>query len=255
MGALTLLVDADVIVHQSAAAHQRVTDWGDGTVSVATDPIEDAIETMRKVVAEYKRHLHAKFVVWCISHSDNFRKLILPTYKANRPVKPTLVAPLKEWVKANTKCYVRPGLEGDDVIGILATHPKLLPGTKVIVSIDKDLKTIPGTIYNPGKDTLTRVSREEADYWHLFQTLTGDPTDNYKGCPGIGPVKAEKILYEGGGSMWASPWERIVAAFAEKDLTEADALIQARVARILRHTDYDFKRKEPILWRPPTASP
>jgi hypothetical protein len=31
------------------------------------------------------------------------------------------------------------------------------------------------------------------------------------------------------------------------------ALVWARVARIRRHTDYNFKTKEPILWTPPKA--
>ena len=39
-------------------------------------------------------------------------------------------------------------------------------------------------------------------------------------------------------------------AFEKKGLTEDDALLQARVARILRASDYDFKKKEPIMWTP-----
>ena len=35
-------------------------------------------------------------------------------------------------------------------------------------------------------------------------------------------------------------------------LYTADAIIQARVARIYRASDYDFKKKEVILWSPPT---
>jgi DNA polymerase-1 len=39
---------------------------------------------------------------------------------------------------------------------------------------------------------------------------------------------------------------------AEKHgLSEEYMLRQARLARILRASDYDFKRKEPILWLPP----
>lgn len=249
MKPLTLLIDADIVVYRAAEVHQRVVDWGDGVVSVSTDPIEEAILTMQHEVDEYMTHLHATRLVWCLSDDTNFRKTILPTYKANRKVKPVLVAPLKEWVKANTKCYVKPTLEGDDVMGILATHPRLLPGPKLIVSIDKDMKTIPATIYNPGHDTLTVVSPEEADYWHMFQTLVGDPTDNFKGCPGIGKVRAAAILDD---MKFDTSWQCVVSAFGAKGLTEEDALVQARVARILRHTDYDYKLKEPILWQPPT---
>ena len=33
-------------------------------------------------------------------------------------------------------------------------------------------------------------------------------------------------------------------------MTEEDALINARLARILTTNDYDHERKEPILWQP-----
>jgi DNA polymerase-1 len=253
---LTLLLDADIIIYRAATVHQRVTDWGDGNISVATDPIEEAILTMQHEVDEYQVATGAKRLVWCVSDSSdrNFRKLILPTYKFNRPVKPVLCAPLKAWVLANTKSYLRPTLEGDDVMGILATHPKLLPGKKMIVSIDKDMKTIPTTIYNPGKGTEVTYTPEESDYWHLYQTLMGDTTDGYKGCPGVGKVNAARILHgvecpHGASSPLA--WHYVVSAFKHAGLTEEHALVQARVARILRHTDYDYKTKQPILWSPP----
>ena len=38
------------------------------------------------------------------------------------------------------------------------------------------------------------INEKEANYFHMLQTLTGDPTDGYKGCPNIGKVTAEKIL-------------------------------------------------------------
>ena len=48
------------------------------------------------------------------------------------------------------------------------------------------------------------------------------------------------------GELWAA----VVATYEKAKLSEGDALTQARVARILRASDYDFKRKEPILWQP-----
>jgi hypothetical protein len=38
------------------------------------------------------------------------------------------------------------------------------------------------------------ITEAQADRFHMIQTLTGDVTDGYPGCPGIGPVKAEQIL-------------------------------------------------------------
>ena len=87
------------------------------------------------------------------------------------------------------------------------------------------------------------ITEDEANYFHLYQTLIGDTADNYKGCPGIGPVTAHRLLS-------VSPtWATVKDAFALKGLSEDDALLQARIARILRATDVDANYK-PILWKP-----
>ncbi len=84
----------------------------------------------------------------------------------------------------------------------------------------------------------------------MYQTLTGDSTDGYKGCPKVGPVAAARLLEPLMGEP-AGMWIAVLLSFKKAGLTEADALVQARVARILRHTDYDFTNKLPILWTPP----
>jgi DNA polymerase-1 len=143
------------------------------------------------------------------------------------------------------------GLEADDVMGILATTDRFI-GESVVVTLDKDLRTVPGVHFNPLKDTKPlRVTDAQADYWWLTQALTGDTTDFYKGIPGCGPKKAEKIL--GPLHPKASPailWPKVLAAYHAASLTESDALQQARVARILRRCDYDKSTKEVLLWHP-----
>ena len=42
----------------------------------------------------------------------------------------------------------------------------------------------------------------------------------------------------------------IQKAFEDKGLTEEDALLNARLARILTDEDYDSKEKQPKLWTP-----
>jgi DNA polymerase-1 len=201
-------------------------------------------------IAGIKKAMKCREVVLCFTDTTNFRKAILPTYKASRSAKPLLLQALKDALVGKYRSFVKRGLEGDDVMGILATHPTLISGTKLMYSIDKDLKQIPGWLFNPGKDTLVQTSVQDADYFHMYQTLTGDTTDNYTGIPGVGHVYATAWLEEHGAT-----WAAVVAKYAACRLTEEDALIQARVARILRHTDYDFKRKEPILWTPSDLKP
>jgi DNA polymerase-1 len=132
-------------------------------------------------------------------------------------------------------------------MGVLATMP--MKAQRIIVSQDKDMQTIPTQVWRQGD--LVSVTELEADYFHMFQTLTGDITDGYKGCPGIGKVKAEKLLnaaMEKDENMWGP----VVAAYEKAGLTEDDALRQARLARILRFSDWDNVNKKPILWCPPT---
>ena len=69
--------------------------------------------------------------------------------------------------------------------------------------------------------------------------------DNYPGCPGIGPVRAKRILADAD-----DPWAAVVQAYEKKGLGEEDALLQARLARILQEDTWDQENKEPILWTP-----
>lgn len=243
----TLLVDGDILAYRAAANFQSTLDFGEGPIVVADD-IEDAKAAIRDELDELASTLDAQGIAVCLSDDlANWRKDVLPTYKGNRSYagRPELLYPLKDWLCDTYGKWRRHTLEGDDVMGILATHPYLIKGEKIIVSIDKDMRQIPGKLYVEGKDSLITITPEEADHFHLLQTLTGDPVDNYKGCPGVGPKKAARIL-EG----CEGPWGYIVEAYEARGLTEADALQQARVARICRHTDYDFKERKVKLWTP-----
>lgn len=243
------LIDADITAFASAVAVEKSIDWGDGIWTLHADE-EEGKRLFSDSIARVKENVGADKVILAFSDSSNFRKDVLPSYKANRAGsrQPLIRRALTEWAKGEYECYVRPGLEGDDVLGILATMPRKGKAAKdeyIICTIDKDLKTIPGLHYNMGKDEFFEVTVEEADRWHLLQTLTGDPTDNYAGCPGCGPVKANRILDND------CSWAAVVAAYEKAGFSEEEALVQARVARICRADDYDFKKKQVILWTPP----
>jgi DNA polymerase-1 len=242
---LTLLIDGDVVAYKAAAAVETEIDWGDDLWTLHSDLDETKVIVQNQIEAWAER-FNADRVVFAFSDSHNFRKDIYPLYKANRKGKrkPVAYKQLVSWATETWPTYVRPGLEGDDVLGILSTSETILRGTKIIISVDKDFKTIPGYFFNPDKDTQPVFSHSaEADYMHLYQTLTGDATDGYPGLPGCGPKGAEKVLEE-------PTWAAVVAAYEKKGLTEEDALIQARCARILRAEDYDFTKKEVKLWLP-----
>lgn len=179
----------------------------------------------------------------CLSDDTNFRKGLYDKYKGQRSWmrRPLALKAIRKWFIEEHDAVIMPNLEGDDVMGILATDPHKTHNT-IIVSIDKDMKTIPGHYYRD--DTLFNISSEEAEYYHLFQTLTGDVADGYPGCPKVGKVTAKEILDKD------CSWEAVVKAFKKAKLTEEDALLQARLARILRHQDYNFEENVPYLWTP-----
>jgi 5'-3' exonuclease len=111
------------------------------------------------------------------------------------------------------------------------------------------MRTIPGAHFHLGTRQLFTVSEAEADYNHLFQTLTGDATDGYSGCPGVGKVTAAKLL---DGKSYEEMWDVVVRAYKKAGLGEEEAIQQARVARICRASDFNSKTGEVILWNPPT---
>jgi DNA polymerase-1 len=248
------LLDGDIIAFRAAAAVSKQFDFGDGKTERPSDA-PAAIQAALETVTAWQGLSRCKDLYVCFTGPHNFRKAVLPTYKAHR----TQGKPPDYWdvVQAVTERFptrVVDGLEADDLMGILATTPKNVDKS-VVVTIDKDLRTVPGRHLNPTKETSPKVVLlKDADYFWLTQVLTGDSTDGYVGLKGIGPKKADKILGGNPNSTLLALWGKIVAAYRDAGQTEDDALVQARVARILRNDDYDRLTKEVILWHP-TSSP
>lgn len=249
----TLLIDADILLHRFGNSNQSKIQWDEGTAAVAVAPIEDVL----REVDSFVEHLLALFPgtepFLCFSGDKNFRYKVLPTYKHNRAKleKPIHFEAIREHLMLRYTYLRQPNLEGDDLMGIISTSER---GQHIICSNDKDMKQIPGKHYNWNSGRKFTVTKDQAEDWFYLQVLTGDPGDGYTGIPGIGPVKARAILdteiNENQDDPMTEPWERIVHAYEQHGLTEEDALVQARVARILRKGDYDFETKEVKLWTP-----
>jgi 5'-3' exonuclease len=252
-----MLLDGDQFLHRACAAVERDVKWDDENHVLVSNEVE-AWEVVEGSVKKTLEHFGHEEHVLCLSDTgtQDFRKdLVDPTYKAHRQGtrKPLCFADLKQKMLRELKCRSVPGLEADDVMGILATKPG--DHERIIVSRDKDMRTIPTKVWTG--DKFYNVSEVEADYFHLYQTLVGDTSDGYKGCPGIGPKKAEKLLQDAidaNSHLYDAhcAWTAVVAAYVKAGLTEADALRQARLARILRWSDWDAENKRPILWTPST---
>lgn len=239
-----LLLDGDHILHRCCAAAEHETKWDDDNRVLVTN-VEEAWDTVRSSIENTLEHFNERNHVIAMGSGPYFRHQLHPEYKGGRGRKPLGYYDVKERLAKEYNVVSMPGIEADDVMGILATKPNSVD--KIIVAKDKDMKSVPGKLWDGSKFTV--ISEAEADYWHMYQTLVGDRTDNYPGCPGVGFKKAEKILEQDtvlGGGLWC--W--VVKAFLDASLDEAEALKQSRIARILRWTDWDSEKKEPILWTP-----
>ena len=237
---MNLLIDADYIVYKCCAACETEIDYGEDVIFV-TSNYSDAYKAVTRDISNITKQF-GDFAtpILFFSDSNNFRKKISPDYKGHRNrKKPCGYKRVIRDLRINYEVIVMKTLEADDAMGIYATaHPG-----NMIVSPDKDMRQIPGKQSNL-TDT-TYITPEEGARWHLIQTLAGDQTDGYSGVPGIGVKRAETLFDKEGYS-----WQTVLKAFNDKGLTDADALLNARLARILTLDDYDTKRQEPILWTP-----
>lgn len=255
------LIDADVLAYQAAVVSERPVKWGNDLWTLHSFESEAQEHFAHMVVTiTAKAGCDSAILAW--SDTENFRKDVLPTYKSNRKDtrKPLTLAPIRVWGQETYESVIIPNLEGDDVLGLLATENVPNGFDYVICTIDKDLKTIPSNHYNFGKDLHFTTTLAEADYYHMTQTLTGDATDGYKGCPSVGAVGAKKILDDALALAKSNDhekfnnwymWIAVVKAFEKAGLGEEEALVQARVARILRTPEYDHKKRKVKLWSPP----
>lgn len=238
---MTLLIDADFICYKSCAACESEVDFGEDVI-VVTSRFSEALDLCRRELYRIADDLGVyDDSILFFSDSRNFRKSIDPEYKGHRNrKKPCGYKRVINALREDFPVVIMPELEADDAIGIYATQH---PG-HIICSPDKDMRQVPGELYDL-TNPVTEITEEEGRRWHLIQTMAGDQTDGYAGVPGIGVKKAEALLDSEGAT-----WKTVVNAFAAKDLDEDVALRNARLAKILQVTDYDFTTSQPRLWSP-----
>lgn len=281
----TLLIDGDILAFVSAAAAQRAIgnpQVDDSGCIYAFASLPEGIAIMENMLGSLKAKLNATGACIALSSSSNWRKEVLPSYKSNRDElsKPVLLGHLKQHLRDAHGAESVEGLEADDLVGIWATaFDDGFMDQRICVSRDKDFQGIPGfhhtlgDLRSDGTPRVREVTEWQAKRFHLVQCLSGDRIDGYGGCPGLGMARAAAIIDDPkrlvpragtitvgknkGKSVtrwFAEPtndyWACIVSNYLKAGLTEHDALLTARVAKILLAEDYDFKKGVVRLWTP-----
>ena len=241
------VIDADILLYKACRVAEEEVNWGDDQWVLWSDlnKVKTIIDDQVSLIVE---EMEADRSILCFSDKKNYRKEINPEYKANRRGgrKPLCFQGALQYCKDTYPFRQFTSLEADDVIGIIATTESD-KNEYVIVSEDKDLLTVPGLHWNLKTKELFSLSEKEADFNFFAQTLTGDTVDNYKGCPSVGKVTAEKLLKS------VEPkdlWETVVTRYEKAGLKEQDAILNARMARILRKCEYNRQTEEVKLWSP-----
>jgi DNA polymerase-1 len=242
----TLLIDADVLAFEASVIAEESIEWKEEMWTVHADMALAKARIVNRV-EQFKEKLQADDIVMALTDRANYRRILNPDYKSNRSKSrlPIILKQVKKWIIEEMDGQLWPNLEADDVISILATDKKMDEET-IIVSIDKDFKSVPGIYYDFNKDETHHVSQEDADRYHLIQTLTGDATDGYSGVPKVGAVTAKRLLEKEGYE-----WDVVKKCYEKAGLTENDALMNAWMARLLQADNYCFRTNTiKKLWTP-----
>ena len=242
------ILDGDIIAYRAAF-------WAD------SEGIEDLPSRIAEDIKNWTpQGVDAVVVAMSCPRTHNYRRMLWPVYKQHRDYfqSPESMGVSIECIYDIPSITVRcvNHLEADDLIGMLVSE-----GRAIGVTVDKDLRQIPGWHWNPDKESEpVQVSGKEADKYFYQQWMTGDTTDNIWGLWKVGPAKAKKVLENHPKESWD---EVIMTMYKEEDWSkrpknrvpvemepEEFALAQARCVRILRAGDYNKETQEVNLWGP-----
>lgn len=255
------LIDADSLLYKAGFTFEEKFDWNEWEVSIGKEAPQECIfsntieakNAIDSLIENIKFNTGCDEVELWLTAEGNFRYDVLDTYKSNRKGsrKPKDFQILWKYLVEEYNAQVAVGYEADDVVVYKKTkHPE----DYFLCAIDKDvlLQSV-GTHYNYNKDEFIEVNGEEAERFFYYQVLVGDTVDGYKGCPGIGNVKANKIL-DKAKEEGIPLWEAVRDTFEDKGFTEEDAIIQARLASMhqLEATGKGFYKV--VLWEPDSVT-
>lgn len=207
---LFLILDGNALAHRAFHALPPLTISRTGE---AVNAVYGFTSTLLKVLDDF----HPAF--WAIAFdrpSPTFRHIKFSEYKAQRPKTPDELISQLERIRQVASAFHMPvfeidGLEADDLLGTLSELAKKQGVETIIVTGDNDMlqlvcssvsvllagKTSKETLlYNEAK-VLRKLGVMPGQVIDL-KALTGDPSDNIPGVPGIGPKTAAKLISQFG---------------------------------------------------------
>lgn len=203
------LIDTDILQYRCGFAadaqmkNEYKEQYPDATPEDIAEVLENteytaiALQNVKTVMESVIERFNPSYKAY-IQDGRNFRYEVatIKPYKGNRDKahKPKYYAEIKDYLLGQWKAIGVAEMESDDAIGIEQfSNPDK---DTVIVSTDKDMMCIPGWHFNWVKGELIYQPIKDANLFHYYQMLVGDPTDNIPGINKIGDKRATKLIEE-----------------------------------------------------------
>jgi DNA polymerase-1 len=205
-----LLFDGNALIHRAFHAIPPLTISKTGEM---VNAVQGFASTLLKVLNEIKP------TYWAIAFDrpgPTFRHEKFEDYKAQRPKAPEELISQIQRVHQLVDAFHIPsfeidGYEADDVLGTLSRQATLQKVDTLVVTGDNDMLQVvsPSTkVMSPRRSFSDTVIYDEAGVEEKYgisagqlpdlKALTGDPSDNIPGVPGIGDKTAAKLLRQFG---------------------------------------------------------
>lgn len=191
---IRLLIDSDFILWKilpnKKQTPEEIEQYGDYSKRTFED-IQKGLDWF--IEEKILKPTNADEYIGFLGGHGNFRKKIADSYKANRigMEYPKYFDYAKEYLIVKWGFTKVNNIESEDAVGICLTkYPD-----SIIVRVDHDLDQLAGTHFNPNKEELREISKEQAEFNQWKQCLTGCVSDQVRGIPQVGEIKAGKILF------------------------------------------------------------
>lgn len=270
-----LLIDLDSLIYAAAGAAQvteyavvgtdarpayLATSWGEANKvrhqrSTYDDPLrifsrkivlplDEAQFQLEQRVAEITRAMPGWEPRLYVSGYGNYREVLATRarYKWNRveAAKPDHFGALRKHAIDNLGAIMVHWCEPDDVLATVARQMREAGQEHILVSVDKDVRQIPGDHLTPGQvsEGITHVTPEQGLHWFYTQVAAGDSTDGVGGARGIGPARAADAL--SGAATELELWQAALGCYSSHADPRRDAIETARLVWLCDQFPLDY---------------
>lgn len=175
------------------------------TTVAEPEPLENALALCKRQLVRIMEKLDTDGYKYdrlelFLTGKGNFRESIakVKPYKGNRVLmeKPVHYEAIRRYLRNRWGALVISGWEADDEVAMQSARHDYDPEQVMIVSQDKDLRTVPGLLFNYRRNSYELITRKGALVNFYRQILVGDQTDNIMGCFKAGEAAAARIITE-----------------------------------------------------------